>query len=175
MKLSERLQEILPSATLSITAKANALKKEGIDVVGFGAGEPDFDTPAPIKAAAVAALDEGFTKYTPTAGTIELRQAIVNKFKEENGLAYAPSQVIVSCGAKHSLFNVFQAVIQGDAVAAVVQAHGPSRRKLHDRIAEVTHTHRHPATEDNDGALRRNHRAVRERVPDLKAIGQGPA
>jgi aspartate aminotransferase len=117
MKLSKRLEEILPSATLSITAKANALKKEGIDVIGFGAGEPDFDTPAPIKAAAVAALDEGFTKYTPTAGTIELRRAVVDKFKAENDLEYEPSQVIVSCGAKHSLFNIFQAVINpGDEV-----------------------------------------------------------
>jgi len=117
VKLSKRLKEILPSATLSITATANALKKEGIDVVGFGAGEPDFDTPAPIKAAAVAALDEGFTKYTPTSGTIELRQAVVHKLKVENGLEYEPSQVIVSCGAKHSLFNIFQAVINpGDEV-----------------------------------------------------------
>ncbi len=117
MKLSKRLKEILPSATLSITAKANALKKEGIDVVGFGAGEPDFDTPAPIKAAAVAALEEGFTKYTPTAGMIELRQAVAHKLKVENGLEYEPSQVIVSCGAKHSLFNIFQAVINpGDEV-----------------------------------------------------------
>jgi aspartate aminotransferase len=117
VKLSKRLKEILPSATLSITATANALKKEGIDVIGFGAGEPDFDTPSPIKAAAVAALHEGFTKYTPTAGTIELRRAVADKLRVENGLEYEPSQVIVSCGAKHSLFNIFQAIINpGDEV-----------------------------------------------------------
>ena len=117
MKLSERLKEILPSATLAVTAKAKALRQEGIDVVGFGAGEPDFDTPQPVKDAAAAALAEGFTKYTPTAGTLELREAVCRKLLEDNGLTYEPSQILVSCGAKHSLFNVFQALLDpGDEV-----------------------------------------------------------
>ena len=89
--LSKRLAEIKPSATLAVTAKARALQAEGIDVVGFGAGEPDFDTPEPVKEAASAALREGFTKYTPSAGIPALRAAVAAKFKEENGLGYEPS------------------------------------------------------------------------------------
>lgn len=117
MKLSERLSAIQPSATLAVTAKAKALRAEGIDVIGFGAGEPDFDTPEPIKAAAAAALQSGFTKYTPSSGILELREAICGKLLEDNGLKYEPSQVIVSCGAKHSLFNIFQALLDpGDEV-----------------------------------------------------------
>jgi aspartate aminotransferase len=115
--LSKRLAEIKPSATLAVTAKARALQAEGIDVVGFGAGEPDFDTPEPVKEAAAAALREGFTKYTPSAGIPLLRAAIAEKFNKENGLSYEPSQVIVSCGAKHTLFNIFQALLDpGDEV-----------------------------------------------------------
>jgi aspartate aminotransferase len=117
MKLSSRLAAIVPSATLALTAKANALKQQGVDVIGFGAGEPDFDTPEPVKAAAVAALAAGFTKYTPTAGILELREEICRKLREDNALEYEPSQVLVSCGAKHSLFNFFQAVLDpGDEV-----------------------------------------------------------
>ncbi|HWR98180.1 MAG TPA: pyridoxal phosphate-dependent aminotransferase [Candidatus Methanoperedens sp.] len=117
MKLTSRLSEIVPSATLALTARANALKAQGVDIVGFGAGEPDFDTPAPIKQAAIAALEAGFTKYTPTAGIPELREEISRKLREDNGLAYEPSQVLVSCGAKHSLFNFFQAALDpGDEV-----------------------------------------------------------
>ncbi len=111
MRLAQRIAEILPSATLAVTAKAKALQAEGVDVIGFGAGEPDFDTPGPVKAAAAAALEAGFTKYTPTAGILELRQAVCEKLEKENGLTYEPAQVIVSCGAKHSLFNFFQAVL----------------------------------------------------------------
>jgi aspartate aminotransferase len=117
MRLSDRLSAILPSATLAVTAKAKALKQQGVDVIGFGAGEPDFDTPEEIKAAAGKALEEGFTKYTPTAGILELREAICGKLKGENGLEYDPSQVLLSCGAKHSLFNLFQALLNpGDEV-----------------------------------------------------------
>jgi len=117
MKLTTRLSEIVPSATLALTAKARALQLQGVDVVGFGAGEPDFDTPAPIKQAAIAALEAGFTKYTPTAGIPELREEICRKLLEDNSLSYEPSQVLVSCGAKHSLFNFFQAVLDpGDEV-----------------------------------------------------------
>ncbi|MBI5415624.1 MAG: pyridoxal phosphate-dependent aminotransferase [Candidatus Omnitrophica bacterium] len=96
------------STTLAITAKANELKAQGHDVVNFAAGEPAFDTPAPIKAAAVKAIEDGLTKYTPTSGTQFLREAIAAKFKKDNQLDYKPSQIVVSCGAKHSLFNIIQ-------------------------------------------------------------------
>ena len=99
MEISERAAQLTPSLTLSIDSKAKAMKAEGIDVCGFGAGEPDFDTPQHIKDAAAKALAEGFTKYTPSSGIPELRQAIADKFKRDNGLSYKPSQVIVSCGA----------------------------------------------------------------------------
>jgi len=116
-KISQRAASLSPSLTLSIDAKAKAMKAAGEDVVGFGAGEPDFDTPQHIKDAAAKALAAGFTKYTPSSGIPELREAIVNKFKRENGLTYKPSQVIVSCGGKHSCFNVILATCQeGDEV-----------------------------------------------------------
>ncbi len=117
MELSERATILTPSLTLSIDSKAKAMKAEGLDVCGFGAGEPDFDTPAHIKAAAQAAIEMGFTKYTPSSGTPELRQAIADKFKADNGLDYKPSQVIVSNGAKHSCYNAILATCQpGDEV-----------------------------------------------------------
>jgi len=116
-RIAERLTKINPSSTLAITAKANKLKAEGKDVVSFAAGEPDFDTPEPIKAAAIAAINAGFTKYTPTTGTQELKAAIAEKFKKDNGLIYAPNQIVVSCGAKHSIFNtLFVLVEAGDEV-----------------------------------------------------------
>ncbi|HWL52762.1 MAG TPA: pyridoxal phosphate-dependent aminotransferase [Chthoniobacteraceae bacterium] len=117
MDLASRATILTPSLTLSIDSKAKAMKAEGIDVCSFGAGEPDFDTPDHIKAAAMASLDGGFTKYTPSSGTPELRQAISEKFHNDNGLDYKPSQVIVSNGAKHSCFNVILATIEpGDEV-----------------------------------------------------------
>lgn len=117
MNLARRLKPIKPSATLALTARAKALAAKGVDVVSFAAGEPDFDTPDPIKDAAIAALRSGFTKYTPSAGIPELRAAISQKLKRENELAYAPEQVIVSAGAKHALFNLFQALLsEGDEV-----------------------------------------------------------
>jgi aspartate aminotransferase len=116
-RISHRAASLTPSLTLAIDAKAKALKAEGQDVVGFGAGEPDFDTPQHIKDAAVAALAAGFTKYTPSSGTPELRQAVADKFKRENGLEYKPSQVIINCGGKHSCFNViFATCEEGDEV-----------------------------------------------------------
>jgi aspartate aminotransferase len=116
-KISKRAATLSPSLTLAIDSKAKQMKSEGIDVVGFGAGEPDFDTPQHIKDAAVKALADGFTKYTPAAGIPELRQAIGDKFKRENGLTYQPSQVIVSCGGKHSCYNVILATCEeGDEV-----------------------------------------------------------
>jgi aspartate aminotransferase len=117
MELAQRATILTPSLTLSIDSKAKAMKAEGIDVCGFGAGEPDFDTPEHIKAAAMAALEGGFTKYTPSSGTPELRQAIADKFAADNKLAYKPSQIIVSNGAKHSCYNAILATCQpGDEV-----------------------------------------------------------
>jgi aspartate aminotransferase len=115
--ISYRAASLSPSLTLAIDSKAKQMKAEGQDVVGFGAGEPDFDTPQHIKDAAAKALAAGFTKYTPSSGIPELRQAIADKFKRDNGLTYKPSQVIVSCGGKHSCFNVIMATCQsGDEV-----------------------------------------------------------
>ena len=117
MELSSRATSLTPSLTLSIDSKAKAMKAEGIDVCGFGAGEPDFDTPEHIKAAAQAALETGFTKYTPSSGILELRQAISDKFLADNKLEYKPSQIIVSNGAKHSCYNAILAVCEpGDEV-----------------------------------------------------------
>ncbi|OGX19283.1 MAG: aspartate aminotransferase [Omnitrophica WOR_2 bacterium RBG_13_44_8b] len=106
MIISKRIMQISPSPTLSITAKAKKMQAEGINVIGFGAGEPDFDTPVNIKEAAKKAIDKGFTKYTPTAGTKELKDAICAKFKKDNNLEYSPDEILVSCGAKHSIFNI---------------------------------------------------------------------
>jgi aspartate aminotransferase len=117
MKLAHRVADIGESVTLEITSKAKKMAKEGIDVVNFGAGEPDFDTPDFIKQAAIKALNEGFTKYTPSSGMQELREAIAAKFKKDNGLDYAPAQIVISNGAKHSLYNIFQAICEkGDEV-----------------------------------------------------------
>ena len=116
-KISRRAAALSPSLTLAIDSKAKQMKADGLDVVGFGAGEPDFDTPQPIKDAAIKALNAGFTKYTPASGIPELRQAIADKFKRENGLTYKPSQIIVSCGGKHSCYNVVLATCEeGDEV-----------------------------------------------------------
>ena len=117
MKLSKRISLIKPSPTLAITMKANALKAQGKDIVGFGAGEPDFDTPQHIKQAAVAAIEAGFTKYTPVGGIDELKDAIIQKLQKDNGLVYSRAQVAVSCGAKHSLYNLAQVLFEeGDEV-----------------------------------------------------------
>lgn len=117
MDIASRVKELSPSLTLAIDSKAKAMKAEGVDVCSFGAGEPDFDTPEHIKAAAMASLEMGFTKYTPSSGIPELRQAIADKLKNENQIAYSPQQVIVSNGAKHSCFNAIMAVCDpGDEV-----------------------------------------------------------
>ncbi len=117
MEISTRASQLNPSLTLSIDSKAKAMKSEGIDICGFGAGEPDFDTPEHIKQAAIAALEAGFTKYTPSSGLPELREAIAKKLADDNGLEYRPSQVIVSNGAKHSCYNAILATCEtGDEV-----------------------------------------------------------
>ncbi len=117
MELAKRMSKVKPSPTLAVDAKAKAMKAQGIDVVGFGAGEPDFDTPENIKAAAAKALNDGMTKYTPASGTMELKEAVCEKFKRDNGIEYTPAEILVSCGAKHSLYNIFQALLsEGDEV-----------------------------------------------------------
>lgn len=117
MELSNRVQTIKPSPTLAVTARAAKLKAEGKDIIGLGAGEPDFDTPQHIKDAAIAAINKGQTKYTPVGGTPGLKNAIVGKFKRENGFAFEPKQILVSCGGKQSFFNLVLSVINpGDEV-----------------------------------------------------------
>lgn len=117
LTLSRKAQAVKPSSTLAITAKANELKAKGLDVVGFGAGEPDFNTPENICDAAIHAIHAGFTKYTPAAGTVELKQAICKKFETFNKLHYEPNQIVVSNGGKHSLTNIFSAILNpGDEV-----------------------------------------------------------
>jgi len=115
--LSQRVQNIKPSATLAITAQAKALKAAGKDIIGLGAGEPDFDTPDHIKQAAIAAINAGQTKYTEVDGTPELKAAVIRKFERDNQLTYEPNQILVSCGGKHSIFNLLQALLNvGDEV-----------------------------------------------------------
>ena len=117
MRLAERAIGISPSPTLSIDSKAKKMMAEGLDVINFGVGEPDFDTPDNIKQAAIEAIKKGMTKYTPVPGTDRLREAIAKKLKEDNELDYQPSQIVVSAGAKHSLYNAFQVLCQaGDEV-----------------------------------------------------------
>lgn len=115
--ISQRAKKVTPSVTFVINAKVKRMRNQGIDVVDFGIGEPDFDTPEHIKEGAIVALKSGHTKYTPASGTEELRATIAKKLKLENGLEYKTSEVIVSCGAKHSLYNIFQAICDpGDEV-----------------------------------------------------------
>ena len=110
MNLAERIGQIKPSLTLAVDAKAKAMKKSGLDIVSFGVGEPDFDTPEHIKEAAIQALREGFTKYTPVSGIDELKEAVVFRFKEDLGLDYKANEVVVTCGGKHALYNIAQAL-----------------------------------------------------------------
>jgi aspartate aminotransferase len=117
MGIAKRALAIKPSPTLATAAKAKAMKAQGIDVVDFGVGEPDFDTPENVKLAGIKAIQSGFTKYTPASGTDELKEAVIEKFKKDNGLQYEKSQVLVSCGAKHSLYNIAEALFDpGDEV-----------------------------------------------------------
>lgn len=148
MEIASRLTELTPSLTLAIDSKAKAMKAEGIDVCGFGAGEPDMDTPEHIKAAAIAALQAGHTKYTPSSGIPELRQAISKKFAADNGLEYKPSQVIVSSGAKQSCFNAIAAVVNpGDEVVipAPYWLSYPEMVRLAGGVPVIVHT-----KEEND-------------------------
>ena len=117
MKFSQRIQRVQPSMTLAITAKAAEMRAQGIDIIGFGAGEPDFDTPSNIRQAGIRAIENNDTHYTPVPGTDALRQAIVNKFQNDNGLHYDKNQIVVSCGAKQSFYNLAQVLWQeGDEI-----------------------------------------------------------
>ncbi|MDD2679474.1 MAG: pyridoxal phosphate-dependent aminotransferase [Candidatus Omnitrophica bacterium] len=110
-RLAKRLKNVKPSSTLAITSKAKKLKSEGFDIITLAAGEPDFDTPDFVKSAAIEAINSGFTKYTPTTGIPELKKLICEKFSKDNSVEYTPSQVVVSCGAKHSIFNALFALV----------------------------------------------------------------
>jgi len=115
--LADRLKTLAPSSTLAVQAKARELRRRGVDVISFGAGEPDFDTPERIKEAAIQAMRRGHTKYTEVGGIPELRAAVCAKFQRDNGLAYEPADVLVSCGAKHTLYNIFMSLVNpGDEV-----------------------------------------------------------
>jgi len=135
VQIASRVREISPSATLAISARVKELRSQGVDVVGFGAGEPDFDTPEPIKEAGIAAIREGFTKYTPASGTPELRQAVCDKLGRENSLEYTPQQVVISCGAKHTLFNIMQSLIEPGDEAVVIAPYWVSYCEM-IRVAE---------------------------------------
>ena len=117
MQVASRIRQIPPSATLALNAKANQLKAQGVDIVNFGVGEPDFDTPANIREAAIRAINEGFTRYTPVGGIPDLKEAIIDKFQGDYGLTYKPGEILVSCGGKHGLYNLFQIMFEpGDEV-----------------------------------------------------------
>ena len=147
MQFSKKFESIAPSPTLAIDSKFKQMKADGLNVVGFGAGEPDFDTPEHIKQAAVAAIMAGKTKYTPASGTIELKKAICEKFKRDNGLSYEPCNIVVSNGAKHSLINAFGAILNpGDEVIipAPFWVSYPEMVKYNDGVPVIIHT-----TEEN--------------------------
>jgi len=117
MKFSDRILKVKPSPTIAVTSMASLLKSQGIDIIGFGAGEPDFDTPKNIRDAGINAIETGKTRYTPSGGLPELRNAVVTKFKRDNNLEYKPSEVIINCGGKHSFYNLMQVLLNdGDEV-----------------------------------------------------------
>jgi aspartate aminotransferase len=117
LELARRIRQIPPSATLALNAKANQLKAQGVDVVNFGVGEPDFETPENIRQAAIKAIEAGFTRYTPVGGIPDLKEAIIRTFEDSYGLSYKPGEIMVSCGGKHALYNLFQVIFdQGDEV-----------------------------------------------------------
>lgn len=143
MSLAERVQRIQPSATIAVTRKANQLRAAGVDVIGLGAGEPDFDTPEHVKEAAMTAIAGGQTKYTSVDGTDEVKQAVIEKFARDNGVDFEPDEILVSCGAKHSLFNIMQALIgPGDEVVvpAPCWVSYPDMAKLMDGIPRIIRT-----------------------------------
>jgi len=157
MKISKRAQDVPPSATIAVTTRAQELKAQGVDVVGFGAGAPDFDTPDYIKEAAIEALKAGQTKYTAAAGIIELRKAIADKLDKENGLKYAPEQIIVNIGGKHSVYEAMQAVLDpGDEVIMPTPywVTYPETIKLAGGVCKVVETERESGYKITPGQLK---------------------
>ncbi len=165
--IAERATRIKPSPTLQMDTRAKEMKAQGIDVLSFSVGEPDFDTPEHIKEAAIRALREGKTKYTPVGGIPELKEAIIEKFKRDNGLDYKPEEIIVSCGAKHSLYNIAQAILSpGDEVIipSPYWVSYPAQVLLNDGIPVVVET-----SEDEGFTL--SAEALKEKItPKTKAI-----
>jgi aspartate aminotransferase len=144
MTVSQRVRNLAPSATVAIAATARRLRAQGIDVIGFGQGEPDFDTPEHIKEAAIQAIREGFTKYTASGGIDELKDAVATKLKRDNGLAYTREQILISCGGKHSIFNVFQALLEAEdevIIPAPYWVSFPEQVKLCGGKPVFAHTH----------------------------------
>lgn len=143
MIFSKKAEQIAPSLTLAITAKAKQMKAEGLDVIGFGAGEPDFNTPENIQKAAIEAMKKGMTRYTPASGIVELKNAIIKKFHNDNSLEYTQSQIVISTGAKQCLANVFQAILNpGDEVLVPVPywVSYPELIKLSDGVPVFVHS-----------------------------------
>ena len=139
--LSQKALAISPSPTLTIDARAKELKRAGEDVIGFGAGEPDFDTPLHIREAAQNAIDEGFTRYTPASGIPELKKAICEKLRKDNGLEFQPGQIVISNGAKHSLDNVFAAILnKEDKSSPLGWVSYPELVKLNDGVPVILET-----------------------------------
>ena len=162
-KISRRAAALTPSLTLAIDAKAKQMKADGIDVVGFGAGEPDFATPQHIVDAAIKALRDGFTKYTPSSGIPELRQAAADKFKRDNGLTYKPSQIIISCGGKHSCCNVILATCNpGDEVIipAPYWLSYPEMARLAEATPVIIQTTRQDGIQNHARTIARGHHAA---------------
>ena len=167
MKLAARAGRIVPSPTLSVTATAKAMAAQGIDVVDFASGEPDFDTPASVKAAAETAIKDGFTKYTASSGIDELKSAIINKLETEQGLRYEKSQILVSCGAKHTLYNVAEALFEdGDEV--IIPA--PFWVSYPDQILLNDATPVFLETKEADGYAISRHQLEARITPRTKAI-----
>lgn len=141
--ISKRAKSIKPSPTLAAAAKAKSMKAQGIDVVDFGVGEPDFDTPENVKAAGIKAIQSGFTKYTPASGIEDLKAAVIEKFRQDNDLEYDKSQVLISCGAKHSLYNIAEALFDpGDEVIipAPYWVSYPDQVLLNDAVPVIVNT-----------------------------------
>ncbi|HUJ78771.1 MAG TPA: pyridoxal phosphate-dependent aminotransferase [Nitrospiria bacterium] len=165
--LARRVAQLQPSATHAITAKAKALEAKGVRVIDFGVGEPDFDTPLSVKEAGIAAIREGWTKYTPPAGLDELKQAVIEKFKRDQGLAYQPNQILISCGAKHSLYNIAQALFDdGDEVLipAPYWVSYPEQVRLQGAVPVIL------PTEESDGFCPSPDALARALTPRTKAI-----
>ncbi len=166
MKISKRAQDVPPSATLAVTSRAAELKAKGVDVIGFGAGEPDFDTPDYIKEAAIKALKAGKTKYTSSSGIVELRTAIAAKLEKENGLKYTPDQIIVNIGGKHSVYEAMQAVLDpGDEVILPTPywVTYPEAIKLAGAAAKILKT-------DKDNSYKITPSQLKEAVTDKTAM-----